>query len=105
MGAHEKTGRLPLYYACEEFRLAIDDCRLQEIDTRGAFYTWANGQGTRGYVECCLDRSFSSSACLAYWDSVSCAALPRHHSDNNLFPLNCAFNMATGPCPFIFRSM
>ena len=107
MGAHEKTGPRITQIACTEFREAIDNANLLELDTKGTLYTWTNGsgRGNRDHIECRLDRAFTSSPCLDYWDSVTCTALPRHHSDHNPIILQLEKNMPTGPRPFRFMSM
>lgn len=56
LGAHEKTGLAPYSISCLEFCQAIDAANLIEVNTRGAFFTWAR-MGAMSFVESKLDKS------------------------------------------------
>ena len=70
MGAHKNIGYLPIHISYEEFRAAIDSYYLNELDIRGAFYTWFNGRGTCSHVENRLNRAFVTEEFLSSGNNI-----------------------------------
>ena len=87
LGAHERMGgRSPNPTSCSNFANMIAMINLQEIESKGASFTWARD----GYMECKLDRALYNIGWLEFWVITNYCTLPRRTSDHN--PIVVSFN-------------
>lgn len=103
LGLHEKVVHQPIRVACEDFRKAIDNDGLIQVDIRGNFLTWVRLRPVE-FSQSKLDRALVNSSCLDKWSSITYTSLPRHHSDHCPLLVHLDLAYTLGPQHFCFSA-
>ncbi|KAH7515797.1 hypothetical protein FEM48_Zijuj10G0064500 [Ziziphus jujuba var. spinosa] len=83
---------------------ALENDHLLELDLHNIKYTWAR-KGVRSNVQSKIDRAFSSTAFLDFWDSISLPSLPQHNSYHVSIVVVMENSSNYGLIPFQFQGI
>ncbi|KAL0458286.1 UNVERIFIED_CONTAM: hypothetical protein Slati_0455800 [Sesamum latifolium] len=83
LSQHEKAGGPPRpNWQIRNFRRALEDCGLSDLDFQGNAFTWTNRQQPPHLVKLRLDRAVASSSWTRMFPNATVTHLPTHCSDH-----------------------